>query len=51
MPMLSPDGSRLWISGRFGDTASVVDAKTLAVLATFPTGRSPHGVFLGFSEA
>ncbi len=47
MPMLNPDGSHLWVSGRFGNTASVADTKRLKVLVTFPTGRSPHGVFLG----
>ena len=46
MPMLSPDESRLWVSGRFGDTATVIDTSTLRILNTFPTERSPHGVFL-----
>ncbi|HEV2440468.1 MAG TPA: beta-propeller fold lactonase family protein [bacterium] len=46
MPMLSPDESQLWVSGRYGDTATVVDTRTLRILNTFPTERSPHGVFL-----
>jgi YVTN family beta-propeller protein len=46
MPVLSPDGAHLWVSGRFGDTATVVDTRTLKILNTFPTGRSPHGIFL-----
>jgi len=46
MPTLSPDESRLWVSGRYGDTATVIDTRTLRILNTFPTGRSPHGVFL-----
>ncbi len=51
MPMLSADGAHLWVSGRFKDTASVVDTKTLRQLATFPTGHSPHGIFLGRAAA
>jgi YVTN family beta-propeller protein len=46
MPMLSPDGSRLWVSGRYGDTTTVLDAGTFRRLKTFRTQRSPHGVFL-----
>ena len=46
MPMLSPDGSQLWVSGRFGDTTTVVNTRTLGILNTFPTGRSPHGIFI-----
>ncbi len=46
MPMLSPDGTQLWVSGRYGNVAAVIDARTLKPLATFRTGRSPHGVFL-----
>lgn len=51
MPMLSADGAHLWVSGRFKDTATVVDARTLKRLATFPTGHSPHGIFLGRTAA
>jgi DNA-binding beta-propeller fold protein YncE len=51
MPMLSGDGAHLWISGRFGDVASVIDTRTLKILNTFPTGHSPHGVFLGTTRA
>jgi YVTN family beta-propeller protein len=46
MPMLNPDESQLWVSGRYGDTATVIDTRALRVLHTFPTERSPHGVFL-----
>ncbi|HEV2281367.1 MAG TPA: hypothetical protein VGX75_03115 [bacterium] len=51
MPMLSPDESQLWISGRYGNTATVIDTRTLRILNTFPTGRSPHGVFLTAAPA
>jgi YVTN family beta-propeller protein len=46
MPMLSPDDSQLWVSGRYGDTATVIDTRTLRILNTLPTEHSPHGVFL-----
>jgi YVTN family beta-propeller protein len=46
MPVLSPGEDHLWISGRFGDTATVVDTRSLKILNTFPTGHSPHGIFI-----
>jgi YVTN family beta-propeller protein len=51
MPILSPDESRLWVSGRYGNSTTVVDTRTLRVLNTFPTERSPHGVFLAKTQA
>jgi YVTN family beta-propeller protein len=51
MPMLSPDESQLWVSGRYGDTTTVCDTRTLRILTTFPTERSPHGVFLTATPA
>jgi YVTN family beta-propeller protein len=51
MPMLSADGRHLWVSGRYGDIGTVVDARTLRIIRTFRTERSPHGVFLGVTEA
>jgi YVTN family beta-propeller protein len=47
MPFLTADGSQLWVSGRFGNTATVIDTGTERILTTFPTGLSPHGVFVG----
>ena len=46
MPVLSPEEHQLWVSGRFGNTATVVDTRSLKILNTFPTGRSPHGIFI-----
>ena len=42
--VLSPDGSRLWISNRHNGGVSVVDTATGKVLATIATGSAPHGL-------
>ena len=41
---LSPDGSRLWISGRYDGAVYVVDTRSGALLATVHTGLEPHGL-------
>ena len=51
MPMLSADGRHLWVSGRYADIGTVVDAHTLRIVRTFRTQHSPHGVFLGNTGA
>lgn len=39
--VLSPDGARLYVTNRFPDTVTVVDAATLRVAATYPLGYAP----------
>jgi YVTN family beta-propeller protein len=43
MGNVTPDGSRLFVSGRFDDVVYVFDTKTGAE-TTVPVGKEPHGV-------
>ena len=44
MLQVSPDGTQLWMSNRFGDTVSVVSTSTGRVIHTITVGRGPHGL-------
>ncbi len=41
---LSPDGARLFVTNSWDDTVSVIDTRTLAVMATWPVGAEPSSV-------
>ena len=41
---LSPDGSQLWLSGRYHGEVIVIDTSTGAVLHRIPVGSAPHGL-------
>jgi YVTN family beta-propeller protein len=41
---VSPDGSQLWLSGRYNAEVYVIDTKTGHLLARIPTGPGPHGL-------
>jgi YVTN family beta-propeller protein len=43
MGNVSPDGRRLWLSGRYDDVVYVIDTTTGSV-HTIPVGREPHGL-------
>ncbi len=47
----SPDGSRIYVANRDGDTVSVVDASSLKVIATIPTGAGSGPQYVAFSKA
>jgi YVTN family beta-propeller protein len=45
MGNLNPDGSQLWLSGRYDDEVYVFDTNTGALLQRIPTGqKAPHGL-------
>jgi len=44
MMALSPDGSQLWISGRYDRSVYVIDTTTGAVLHRIAVGGAPHGL-------
>ena len=45
MGNLNPDGSQLWLSGRYDDEVYVFDTNTGALLHRIPTGqKAPHGL-------
>lgn len=44
MAQVSPDGSELWVTNRFGTTVSVVSTKTGTVLHHIEVGPDPHGL-------
>ena len=44
MFQLSPDGTQLWVSGRYDGAVYVVDTRSGALLATVYTGFEPHGL-------
>jgi YVTN family beta-propeller protein len=45
MGNLSPDGSQLWLSGRYDDEVYVFDTNTGALIQRIPTGqKAPHGL-------
>jgi len=41
---VSPDGSQLWLSGRYNAEVYVIDTLTGQLLARIPTGPGPHGL-------
>ena len=43
---VTPDGSHIFVSNTSSDSVSVIDAKTLQVVATVPTGHAPKRVAL-----
>jgi YVTN family beta-propeller protein len=43
---VSPDGSVLWVSGRYSSVVYAVSTKTGKLLASIPAGISPHGLCL-----
>ncbi len=44
MGNLSPDGSQLWVSGRFDREVYCVDTTTGRLIARIPVGDGPHGL-------
>jgi YVTN family beta-propeller protein len=45
MGNLNPDGSQLWLSGRYDDEVYVFDTNTGAILQRIPVGqKAPHGL-------
>jgi YVTN family beta-propeller protein len=44
MLQVSPDGTQLWVSNRYGTTVTVINTATGAVIATIGVGRQPHGL-------
>jgi len=44
MGNLSPDGSQLWLSGRYDNVVYAFDTTTGRLLATIPVGDGPHGL-------
>jgi len=44
MAQVSPDGSQLWVTNRFGTTVSVISTKTGTVLHHIEVGPDPHGL-------
>jgi YVTN family beta-propeller protein len=44
MLQVSPDGTQLWASNRFGDTVSVISTRTGRVIHMIVVGREPHGL-------
>jgi YVTN family beta-propeller protein len=41
---VSPDGSQLWLSGRYNSEVYVIDTTTGKLLARIPVGPGPHGL-------
>jgi YVTN family beta-propeller protein len=44
MAQVSPDGSELWVTNRFGTTVSVISTKSGSVLHHIEVGPDPHGL-------
>ncbi|WP_235987172.1 YVTN family beta-propeller repeat protein [Halosaccharopolyspora lacisalsi] len=44
MGALSPDGSQLWLSGRYDSEVYVFDTKDGSLLKRIPVGNGPHGL-------
>jgi YVTN family beta-propeller protein len=44
MGNLSPDGTQLWLSGRFDNEVYALDTTSGALLARIPSGPAPHGL-------
>ena len=44
MGNLSPDGTQLWLSGRFDNEVYALNTTTGALLARIPAGPAPHGL-------
>jgi YVTN family beta-propeller protein len=44
MGLLDPDGTRLWITGRYHSSVYVIDTTTGRLLKTIPVGRGAHGL-------
>ncbi|MCU0267996.1 MAG: hypothetical protein MUF83_05045 [Acidimicrobiales bacterium] len=44
MGNLTPDGTELWLGGRYDDEVYVFDTTTGALEARIPVGRGPHGL-------
>ncbi len=43
---VSPDGSQLWLAGRYNGSIYAISTKTGRVIASIPAGKSPHGLCL-----
>jgi YVTN family beta-propeller protein len=43
---VSPDGTQLWLSGRYNSEIYVIDTRTGALLHRIPVGLGPHGLCL-----
>ncbi len=41
---VSPDGTILWLAGRYSSAVYAISARTGKVIATIPVGVSPHGL-------
>ena len=41
---VSPDGTQLWLSGRYDREVYVIDTRTGQLLARIPVGAGPHGL-------
>jgi YVTN family beta-propeller protein len=41
---VSPDGSTLWVSGRYSSAVYAISTRTGKTIATIPVGISPHGL-------
>ncbi|WP_424952972.1 YncE family protein [Deinococcus sp.] len=44
MGSVSPDGTQLWLSGRYNDEVYVFDTRSGRLLRRIPVGRGPHGL-------
>jgi YVTN family beta-propeller protein len=44
MIAVSPDGTQLWISNRFGGTVTVVNGQSGHVMKVIRVGGRPHGL-------
>jgi YVTN family beta-propeller protein len=44
MIQVSPDGTELWVSNRYGTTVSVISTRTGKVIHTIEVGADPHGL-------
>ena len=41
---VSPDGKRLWLSGRYNSEVYAIDTRTGDLRARIPVGNGPHGM-------
>lgn len=44
--VITPDGSRVFVSSDDSSVISVIDAKTDSVIGSIPTGKAPHGLIV-----
>ena len=44
---VTPDGASVLVANQHGSTLSIIDAKSLKIVAAVPVGRYPEGVVRG----